>query len=465
MNNLTTRKIVLGMLMTCVLAFGVQGVVDAVRDPKLKQSSSDFFKFRTPNTTFSFSVSLPFDVADNSASNPETVTITFSSGITPIGIFQGETSTVTLTEKGGRDAVTADPNADPPIRAVSAANGNEYSFGTDKDTNSTTITIQGRFNNTGSTGEQTVTISSTGWTEGNTNANTYTYYYYVSNANGVSANTIPLGTTVGTFLFLRDSGSGYATGVFGGSTSQIFAGESSLNVPVLYTNRGRLQMSHANYKAGERVSLPGSGPIASNFAIYLRDNTSTDVVTAQVRGHNTPIITGVYIYGYPTLEVDGLTKSEKGGMENPGKPGELIPNAFTATVKDQRGSAVPGVPVKFERTVAPGTLVFGSGNTGTLVQENNDLVTSNGNPVNAGSGTTLYVRTSSSGKASVSFRLGDGESTVTVDAVAATQATLKAYGGSVAGKELSALRMREGLENNTFDLYGARNVRWRSSGC
>ena len=29
MNNLTTRKIVLGMLMTLVLAFSVQGIADA----------------------------------------------------------------------------------------------------------------------------------------------------------------------------------------------------------------------------------------------------------------------------------------------------------------------------------------------------------------------------------------------------------------------------------------------------
>ena len=30
MNNLTTRKIVLGLLMTLVLAFSVQGIADAV---------------------------------------------------------------------------------------------------------------------------------------------------------------------------------------------------------------------------------------------------------------------------------------------------------------------------------------------------------------------------------------------------------------------------------------------------
>ena len=33
MNNLTTRKIVLGLLMALVLAFGVQGVVEAVTNP------------------------------------------------------------------------------------------------------------------------------------------------------------------------------------------------------------------------------------------------------------------------------------------------------------------------------------------------------------------------------------------------------------------------------------------------
>ena len=457
MKNLTTRKIILGLLMAFVLAFGVQRVADAVRDPKLQQSSSDFFKFRTPNTTFSIRVSLPFDTPENSETAGETVTITFSSGITPIGIFQGESSPVTLTEKGGRDA---DSSANRP---VSAANGNEYSFGDNRETNSTTITIEGRFNNTGSQGEQTVEISSTGWTEGNTDGGeSYTYYYYVSKANAAAADTdIPLSSTLGTFTYFNEtSGSGYATEVYGGSTSQIFAGDSQ-NVPVLYGNRSRLQMSHENYKSNERVSLPGSGPIASNFAIHLRDNTSTDVVTTQLRGDDRSIITGVYIYGHPELEVDGLTRSEKGAMENPGKPGEVIQNAFTARVKDERGSAVPGVPVSFDKIggtdpdvdTNPGTLIFGSGNTGTLVNQDGDLIILNGNPITAGSGDPLYVRTNSSGRASVNFRLGDGESTVAISAVGQVPKNEKAYGGSRAGKELSALRIREGIEDNTFDLY------------
>ena len=39
MNNLTTRKIVLGLLMTLVLAFSVQGTADAIS--RLTRSSGD----------------------------------------------------------------------------------------------------------------------------------------------------------------------------------------------------------------------------------------------------------------------------------------------------------------------------------------------------------------------------------------------------------------------------------------
>ena len=448
MKDLTTRKIVLGLLMTCVLAFGVQGIAEAIGDPGLTQSSSEFFKFRVPNQTFRISVNLNFE----DSNTMETVEIVYGLNITRIGDFRGTTESITLTETNS----AGDDNV---------GNGDRFKFAIPTKFVNRRFTIEGRFDNNqyGMTSVKIGQVGS-GWTKGNTdNGESYTYYYFVSNANG--SEDISLTIAGNTFSYFdRNSGSGYATGVFEGSTAQIYDGGVN-NLPVLYTNRSLLQMSHSDYKSNELVNLTSSGPIASNFTIHLKNNSSTDVVTAQVRGPNTSIITGVYIYGYPRLEIDGLTKSEKGGMENPGKPGEVIANAFTATVKDGKGSAVPGVPVKFGKTTGPGTLVFGSGNTGTLVQENNELIISNGNPVNAGSGNILYVRTNSSGKASVKFRLGDGESTVTVDAVAATQATVKAYGGSVAGKELSVFRIREGLENNTFDLYAFVEYKRNTSGC
>ena len=463
MKNLTTRKIILGLLMGLVLAFGVQGIADAVRDPKLTQSASDFFKLRTPNEPFSIRVSLPFDAAENSASSPETVTITFTSGITLEGIFHGESSPVTLTESGGRDAVAADPNAVPPIQAVSAANGNEYTFGTDGETNSTTITIQGRFNNTGSVGEQTVAISSTDWTEGNTSANTYTYYYHVTNSNGDSADIVALThDTAARFLGFDDNQaatdeSGYVVGDFGAADIQIFGGDSSDFNPVLYTPRGSLLMSDTNYKNGEKVSLL-SGHISSAFTIHLKKNTSTDMVTAQVRGPDTSIITGVYIYGYPTLEVDAPTGREKGSEENPGKPGEVITNAFTATVKDGSGTrGVPGVPVKFEIPTASennGELGFGSGNTGTLVNISNQLIFNGNTQITAGTGTTLYVRTNSSGKASVNCRLITGNVPVTVTAVGESDSDAILYTTAASGKQLTALSSRNSLiDADAYDLF------------
>ena len=43
MNNLTTRKIVLGLLMTLVLAFSVQGIADALM---VTRKSSDDLEVR-----------------------------------------------------------------------------------------------------------------------------------------------------------------------------------------------------------------------------------------------------------------------------------------------------------------------------------------------------------------------------------------------------------------------------------
>ena len=49
MNNLTTRKIVLGMLMTLVLAFSVQGIADALT---FSTSRSGDLETKAPNETF-----------------------------------------------------------------------------------------------------------------------------------------------------------------------------------------------------------------------------------------------------------------------------------------------------------------------------------------------------------------------------------------------------------------------------
>ena len=56
MNNLTTRKIVLGMLMTLVLAFSVQGTADAIT--KFTKSTSTDYQVRSINESFTISFSI-----------------------------------------------------------------------------------------------------------------------------------------------------------------------------------------------------------------------------------------------------------------------------------------------------------------------------------------------------------------------------------------------------------------------
>ena len=52
MNNLTTRKIVLGLLMTLVLAFGVPGIVDAISYPSNPITNVvDYTNMRQVNST------------------------------------------------------------------------------------------------------------------------------------------------------------------------------------------------------------------------------------------------------------------------------------------------------------------------------------------------------------------------------------------------------------------------------
>ena len=63
MNNLTTRKIVLGMLMALVLAFGVQGIADAYT---IRRKSSDDLEIRDQGDRDTFQVSFSVDDVETS---------------------------------------------------------------------------------------------------------------------------------------------------------------------------------------------------------------------------------------------------------------------------------------------------------------------------------------------------------------------------------------------------------------
>ena len=441
MKNLMTRKLLFGMLVTLVLAFGMQGIADAVRDPNLSQSLSDIVKLRGRYSTFSISLSPVFDNPDNIG---ETVTITLTGDMTLIGDLFGQTSPVTLTESGGI--------ADDPLTTNTdeARNGSRFTYETDGKEFSS-VRVEGRFN---APGEQTVTINGTDYNDNNDSnddtAWTYTYRYFVTGP--ASANTT---------LGLEGLTNGYAIGDFGDADIQIFEASTTAaeHYSVTYTTTsGGFKVEHD----GEFLSRSSGSKISSGLNVYLTRDTSTNVVTIKADGSDVTT-RGVYVYGFPTWEVAEPTG--KGSEDNPGKPGEVIRNAFRATIKDGRGSGVPGVLVTFTLTartdagVTNGNLIFGSGNSGTLVTATNTLILdNNGNPVTAGSSSPIHVRTNRSGVASVDFRLGsNGTETVVVTAPSElnlSSQTVTAFSGSASGIELSVLPI-ESVQGSpdTFNVY------------
>ena len=96
MNNLTTRKIVLGLLMTCVLAFGVQGIADAVTDPGWTDQA-DVEAIADTRVGSAFNLG-SLTLTGQKVGTTESVTITISSGIT-LSEPVHSTRSVTLREK------------------------------------------------------------------------------------------------------------------------------------------------------------------------------------------------------------------------------------------------------------------------------------------------------------------------------------------------------------------------------
>ena len=463
MKNLMTRKFLLGILMTLVLAFSVQGVAEAVNKPSNKQSVTDRIKPRLIFSTFSLpGISLALD---DLANTTEAVTVTLSSGITPTGTLESHFSatTLTLTEEGG---VAPDLTANPP---VTGSNGRLRVGGLADNPAFSSITVMGYFN---TVGEQTVTVAGTDATDG---AWSVEYVYYVVNPTALAP--APGGDPV-----VDLTGVGYpgdTTVNYGNQDFQIVTGTTTVNelYQVKYTvsGGGRLYVKHdptgdiEEFESSRSPSLTTS----TGVNIYLDPNGTlsdgslgyTNTVTATIVDARRSTVQ-TYINGTPTLEVDAPTGTEKGSRDNPGNRGEMIFNAFTATLRDQQGRVIPGAAVTFTRaaTATDGELVFGSGNLGTLVTVGNALIFDGSEQVKAAETNTtnlnLYVRTNTSGKASVNLRLGSSSTqTITVAATGIAEAvvppiTVNAYSGVKPGTELSVLRIESNPDDpSAFDLY------------
>ena len=425
MNNLTTRKIVLGLLMTCVLAFGVQGVAEAIGDPDIATA--------TLNPNAIQNVAGPVDISitldPDSSTRRESVSISKSSGIDFTGTNFFGLSSISLREV---DDDLTDGN-----------DGTNFTYrtsrGVDREIGTGSVTIPIRFNNKG---KQTVRISSTDYDGPDAGSWSYTYTYYVRG----------LGTKTTTVSLVRSR-----EGIVAGDDHQveIHNGDSG-HYQVTYTTVPTGGTFQIEQPGGSLTTLTAANS-SSAFDVLLAMSRSYQV-NAQVMGSDITT-TETYIIGSPTLAVgspgdddrDGVVEvtTAVGNKEMGGRINQVLPKAFSAFVTDGAGNNVPGVVVTFRvrgSGDAGGYLVFDSvtttggraPNVGTLVTSNNrEMFDTNGNPVTIATEKVLYIRTEGNGLADVDFQLGtDRKQDVTVSAVRQTKIVSAYAGESVSGNQL-----------------------------
>ena len=269
MKNLMKRKVVLGVLMACVLGFGVQGVAEGVDEPTFAQTEANIIDLRAPGTNVT--VTVPTLALDNPTVR-ESVTISGTSGIViTSGIGVGKPS-VTYTE-------TDNDLTDTSNGEISSADVN--------------ITFT-------SVGRKTVTISSIDYTQrtdadDNPIAGSYSsrswsfqYIYYVSQAA-----TNPT-TTVG----LVDQG--YQYPYWPGIPEKVHNGSGNYSVTYSPNTSLDIRLSTADIKYltddGDGVVDVPATAVSSAFNVYLKPSlTATQTITARVSGATQVSTTAVYI--------------------------------------------------------------------------------------------------------------------------------------------------------------------------
>ena len=443
MKDLMTRKIVLGMLMVLVLAFGGQDIADAVVPPnngteygtvRISETDADRQAFTTADN-----VTITLSLAGERTNIAENIRIVASSGIDLRIGTNYLTNNVTLTEVAADDGTTA-----------------EYSYVdrySGKHTATSTATLTGEFI---SKGKKTITISGTNYWDHDSDGNTalqarnwsYIYVYYVSES-------VSTKTTAVSLAGLRN---GYATGFAGTPRIKIHTGDNQ-HYRVQYTvTGGTLTLAASDFTA---PAFTSGSYTSSAFDVYLTlPATTTATVTAQVDGSSVTT-QGAYIYRQPTLiPLTGTITTDAGSKGTPGQLGQQIADAITATVQDGNGTGVSGILVKFtvrDSSQAGGDLVFpGTGTpAGILVGSNNRVQLDTNDNVITGAppvtGKTLYVRTVD-GTATVNFILGTaGEQEVSVTAVGQTRKVSAYTEAAGSGLEL----IEEGIQSRDgkYDLF------------
>ena len=369
MNNLTTRKIVLGMLMVLVLAFSVQGIADATSTTIREQSSSDKTKTRSIRETFTISGS----VSLNDTTVSESVSITLSGGITltqPISI----TATTTLTE--------ADHDGDG---TGTAENGRFFTAADDGRSPSTSFSgVSGYFT---TPGVQTVTIADSDATP----SWSRTYIYYVWRHSSESRTSMITGLSNGVVQTGEDLDLGVS--LTGGNAE--FARFARVEFEVFKGPGTLYEDKDSNSQPDKSLTKKLTAFTDDNRAtsVSLRPNNGTSHVRAWVSG-NSPgttdrSIEAIYIYKWPVLKkVSGDSPMQTAPASS------RLESPFVVQLFDSTG-----------RTKIPGaTIMFAVLNSQGSLAEDPDFPSDLYSTDFTGTGN---VKTDSEGKANVFLELGD----------------------------------------------------------
>ena len=308
MNNLTTRKIVLGLLMALVLAFSMQGTADALTlSPSTSPGDLTTLTAGATITLSGISKTL------GNAANIETVQVTVDRGATFPSPDNAAVTDYTWTEVDDDRNNTSNGTFTPAIPS------------------SLTITV-------GTAGVVTVTVS---WTSNDVPpvTKTFTHTFYVVPDSAISA-TAP--------MFILASG-GYRVGVTEVHINPLLTVVEGLPLRYKVTGGGSLSV-----KIGSRTRSVGNNITSSSAPVYLNVNGRTNRVSVYVEGQDPDrgSASTTFIYRYPRLnKVSGDSPQQLGA------PGSRLEYAFTVRVIDAStgsGRSVPGQVVTFTATAGDG---------------------------------------------------------------------------------------------------------------
>ena len=472
MNNLTTRKIVLGMLMALVLTFSVQGIVDALTF-STSRSGDLATELRAPNDfDIRFSVSLKGNTSIKNSDGDlvdENGNLINSSGyyinadgdyVTSAG---GGTVATTTAERVkaendvryhySQEQVTiAVPNAeiievgrydiDDTDSHVLMETGEDG----DKLSSSITLTLEAATANV-----VTITISDTTPTTDLPNgvtdrapAITFTVYVVpgvdtdTPTVTGGGADGVEIGNDFGPVEDIDD----------------LFAVDPNLPLTYEVEGSGRVFVQVGNRKTSATSKLETS----SSAPVYLDMKGSSNKVTVWVRGtdakRNSASITFINTYADPQItDGDNQRGATRGRLAEP----------LEVTVKDASGKVIPGgVVVGFDSEATdsmfapvPGTTVYVNTITDTLVSPATDSAPNPSAPTTVATSTSppaiegpIYVKTDSSGKAQVYSQLGSTEGpqrvTISVGRTAYTDTFFRQTAADVETTDASTITIEDG---------------------